>query len=1104
MDIHLAGSSDTPFSRYLPFAGNLERSSADDDPTDSRPIRMLVAIANPQNLRAWRGLQPVEVEKERDQLQEAILQGAICNNEIELKLLDQPCTLASLEAELKQQRYHVVHFIGHGTYKEKDRSAALLLANDQNEVELVTDQDFADMLARLGYDNLPRLIFLASCQTATRSPVDAQRGFAPTLVKVGVPAVLAMQELVEVTTAQRFTHIFYKQLLQHGQVDLACNEARSALLTGKVSGAGIPALFMHLKDARLWAPNPVYGGLRKMLELDQYKFFDEEKGDYKPLPIEAIHLTGQQDVRSFARIEHEVTAGVDIVSTVQTIFDCASSATSCQTPVIVVAGGYGCNSSTQLRRVVWQTIKNSLEAPIENVVLPVYIDLRDYAKYRAEVDEASEAIEQLVLRSLQPFGPDLTRERPGQLHKLRFVFDQADHLDPDTRRDAFEGIGMFIGTNRDHQYIVYQYMLVDPPFDWRCFDPEGDSSSAADGQAAQSSGWYELHHLILQRMVPHKIRNFLSGLKDKQSGQATNAKNLLECLDTHGLYDIAAVPSFLINMLTRARSGRYLTSRIDILEKMLERAIAKIPVEQGMRANARQVLYALAWEMQSTHVLVLPTTKVRAMMGQIRDASEYYDLERLSNALDRAELLVHVGSQQMRFSYNRLQAYCCAQAIKTMGEQERERVLNDITAQLGHLTYLQWWEETLVFLCGLLANDTDRPPNTLEKFLHKLIYGANLLESEQLFLAARCLLEGVGSLASRVDDLRIHIVTALIWRLRNYNEPRLEYRSQAATLLGQLVPLAPQSYVQHLIHISYEKARADRHGEPDFDYSNVRWAAVVALLRIPEAQRKKLLDPNLEEMFCSWQNLKINQFIIWLTDQTDQSNLSRQCIAALALGDLYAQLSLVQEEEAKNKAKPALDALQDSFLCTFVEPATLWTVTYALAATGAPEVRQSLFNRYLCKADELSAKESAPNLHRKCMAYLIGLLRLQEESAHDFLLKQCLEETDNVALAAVAIDALGHLGDKQDKECLEQVALGNFECYLPNISCPGDEDVEYLQHKAINALASVGDLDTIHKFHKRHSEANGNAQTRYKTNLEQAFYRMSVEIYRRLDEKSIG
>ena len=47
-----------------------------------------------------------------------------------------------------------------------------------------------------------------------------------------------------------------------------------------------------------------------------------------------------------------------------------------------------------------------------------------------------------------------------------------------------------------------------------------------------------------------------------------------------------------------------------------------------------------------------------------------------------------------------------------------------------------------------------------------------------------------------------------------------------------------------------------------------------------------------------------------------------------------------------------------------------------------------------------------------CMAYLIGLLRWQEDEAYEFLVNRCLKGTDDIKPAAVAIFALGRLATR--------------------------------------------------------------------------------------------
>ncbi len=61
-----------------------------------------------------------------------------------------------------------------------------------------------------------------------------------------------MQDLIPVETARAFSQIFFRQLLAHGLVDLACNEARAALLTAKLPGSSIPALYSRLRDNQLF------------------------------------------------------------------------------------------------------------------------------------------------------------------------------------------------------------------------------------------------------------------------------------------------------------------------------------------------------------------------------------------------------------------------------------------------------------------------------------------------------------------------------------------------------------------------------------------------------------------------------------------------------------------------------------------------------------------------------------------------------------------------------------------------------------------------------------------------------------------------------------
>ncbi|RLC90474.1 MAG: hypothetical protein DRI79_04945 [Chloroflexi bacterium] len=237
----LSAQADTPLSRYLPIALPW------GGPIEKRPIRVLVVISDPADIESKYGLPPADVELERRTLESAF--EAVAPGDLQVDFLDPPVTPERLEERLRED-YHILHYTGHGAFSARRGQAVLYVQSEDGNTRLLLDDELASMLARQGIQ--PRLVFLAACQSATRSTVDAFLGMAPKLVSVGVPAVVAMQERVTVESALKFSAVFYRRLLEHGQVDLAVNEARSTLLTAGRPDAAVPVLFMRLKSGQLW------------------------------------------------------------------------------------------------------------------------------------------------------------------------------------------------------------------------------------------------------------------------------------------------------------------------------------------------------------------------------------------------------------------------------------------------------------------------------------------------------------------------------------------------------------------------------------------------------------------------------------------------------------------------------------------------------------------------------------------------------------------------------------------------------------------------------------------------------------------------------------
>jgi CHAT domain-containing protein len=235
----LAAHADTPFSRYLPV------DKPGGDPITTRPLRALVAVANPANLTDY-NLAPLDAAAERAHIA-AALNGQPCD----VIPLEPPVTLKRLETALRTHQPHLLHLLAHGRHSQLRSTSALYLEDGAGNVALVKEADFCDLFERLGQAR-PHLVFLAACESAKRDTVDAFAGIAPKLVHAGVPAVVGMQDTVSIGSARRMTPAFYAELFRSGAVDSALNAARSHLLTGERADAAVPVLFMRLEDGRLF------------------------------------------------------------------------------------------------------------------------------------------------------------------------------------------------------------------------------------------------------------------------------------------------------------------------------------------------------------------------------------------------------------------------------------------------------------------------------------------------------------------------------------------------------------------------------------------------------------------------------------------------------------------------------------------------------------------------------------------------------------------------------------------------------------------------------------------------------------------------------------
>ena len=116
----------------------------------------------------------------------------------------------------------------------------------------------------------PRFAFLATCESAspTAEATGALGGLAQRLVReLGMPAVVAMTDMVTVTTATALAGQFYRRLREHGQPDLALVEATAGLAErGDIT---VPALYSRLAGVSLFSD-----AVRPLLDLTPTEISD--------------------------------------------------------------------------------------------------------------------------------------------------------------------------------------------------------------------------------------------------------------------------------------------------------------------------------------------------------------------------------------------------------------------------------------------------------------------------------------------------------------------------------------------------------------------------------------------------------------------------------------------------------------------------------------------------------------------------------------------------------------------------------------------------------------------------------------------------------------
>jgi len=229
-------SVETPLVRYLDLPERIRSL------TVKPPLRILVMISSPTDYPR------LEVEQEWARLNEA-LADLKRRGLVELHRLDR-ASLMTLQKQLRQDEYHVFHFVGHGGIDKQSKEGVLILENENGLSNSVSGQELGTLLHD---ERTLRLALLNACEGARNARSDPFAGVAQSLLQQGIPAVIAMQFEVTDEAAITLAHQFYDALADGYPVDAALTEARKSIFAQlKNVEWGTPVLYMRSPDGKIF------------------------------------------------------------------------------------------------------------------------------------------------------------------------------------------------------------------------------------------------------------------------------------------------------------------------------------------------------------------------------------------------------------------------------------------------------------------------------------------------------------------------------------------------------------------------------------------------------------------------------------------------------------------------------------------------------------------------------------------------------------------------------------------------------------------------------------------------------------------------------------
>jgi hypothetical protein len=230
--------------RQEPLVRQVEGSHPPSALAIKPPLQVLAVVSSP------RGLQPLDVAVERKHLEEALAQH-VSSGRVHLEWVEH-ASWEELHDRLLRRPWHVLHFIGHGTFDDAADEGLIALVGSDGRADFVNASSLADLLHEAS--PTPRLVVLNSCESGASSSDDPFSGTAAALARSGIQSVAAMQFTISDRAALAFARGFYTALANGRTIDEAMRSGRIGILgLGRGTLEWVtPVLYVRGPDTRLF------------------------------------------------------------------------------------------------------------------------------------------------------------------------------------------------------------------------------------------------------------------------------------------------------------------------------------------------------------------------------------------------------------------------------------------------------------------------------------------------------------------------------------------------------------------------------------------------------------------------------------------------------------------------------------------------------------------------------------------------------------------------------------------------------------------------------------------------------------------------------------